>query len=67
MYAHLNKILVKKGQSINALEKVALSGNTGLSTSGHLHYSIWEGDKLIDPIQFVDLPFSEQVKNEINF
>ena len=60
MYAHLNKILVKEWESIEANKVVALSGNTGLSTGAHLHYTIWQGEELIDPISFVNLPSIEE-------
>ncbi len=40
MYAHLSEILVKKGEEIRQGQAVARSGNTGLSTGPHLHYSL---------------------------
>lgn len=39
-YAHLSKILVKRGQRIKRYEVVGLVGNTGLSTGPHLHYEV---------------------------
>ena len=55
MYAHLNDVLVKKGENVKQGQIVAMTGNTGLSTGPHIHYSIWRGDMLINPMQFVDL------------
>lgn len=52
MYAHLSKVLVKKGEQIRQGQVVAKSGNTGLSTGPHLHYSIWRNGELLDPLQF---------------
>jgi len=52
MYAHLSKVLVKEGEEIVQGQKVAESGNTGLSTGPHLHYSLWKGKTLLDPMEF---------------
>ena len=64
MYAHLNDVLVKKGENVKQGQIVAMTGNTGLSTGPHIHYSIWRGDMLINPMQFVDLNYTEEVKAE---
>ena len=64
MYAHLNNVLVKKGENVKQGQIVAMTGNTGLSTGPHIHYSIWRGDMLINPMQFVDLNYTEEVKAE---
>ena len=64
LYAHLNDILVKKGDTIKQGQVIAKTGNTGLSTGPHIHYSIWRGDMLINPMQFVDLEYTDDVKTE---
>lgn len=64
MYAHLNDVLVKKGENIKQGQIVAMTGNTGLSTGPHIHYSVWKGDMLINPMQFVNLKYTEDVKAE---
>jgi murein DD-endopeptidase MepM/ murein hydrolase activator NlpD len=52
-YAHLRKILVKKGQRIGHREKVALLGTSGRSTGPHLHYEILYGNIAMDPMRFI--------------
>lgn len=44
-YAHLDKISVKKGDSVLAGEKIGTSGNTGHSFGDHLHFEIYYGGK----------------------
>lgn len=64
MYAHLSEILVKKGEEIRQGQAVARSGNTGLSTGPHLHYSVWKDGVLLDPMAFVTLGYTEEVEEE---
>lgn len=64
MYAHLNKVMVKEGKQIKQGDVVAKTGNTGLSTGPHLHYSVWKGDTLMNPMQFVDLKYTDEVRTE---
>lgn len=53
-YGHLNKILVKEGQSVSKGEKIGLIGSTGLSTSSHLHFEIRLNDKPTDPLYYIE-------------
>lgn len=53
MYAHLSQVLVKKGEKIEQGQIVAKSGNTGLSTGPHLHYSLWQDGELLDPMEYL--------------
>lgn len=64
MYAHLSEVLVKIGDEVTQGQAIAKSGNSGLSTGPHLHYSVWKEGELIDPIQFVSLTFTKEVEQE---
>ena len=52
-YGHCSKVLVKAGQSVKQGEKIALSGNTGISTGPHLHFAISVNGKNVDPEKYV--------------
>ena len=64
MFAHLSEVLVKKGDKIKQGDIVAKSGNSGLSTGPHLHYSLWKNGQLTDPMDYVDLKYTQEVAAE---
>ena len=51
-YAHLNSIDVVTGQKVSDGEKVAETGNTGISTGPHLHYEIIIDENPVNPLDF---------------
>ena len=50
-FGHLNKIKVKKGQTIAKNEVIGLMGSTGRSTSTHLHYEVLLDGKHVNPLK----------------
>lgn len=54
IYGHNLKLFVKVGDTVERGQRIALSGNTGASTSPHLHYEIRRDDIPIDPALFLE-------------
>lgn len=53
LYAHNSWTFVSPGDSVEAGEVIALSGNTGRSTAPHLHLEVEQGGTRVDPLPFV--------------
>ena len=54
MHLHLDKILVKKGQSVNKKSEIGTTGMTGIATGIHLHLRIKDlkTNKILDPEEY---------------
>jgi murein DD-endopeptidase MepM/ murein hydrolase activator NlpD len=52
-YAHLAKILVKQGDSVQTGDRIGLLGNSGRSSGPHLHYEVLFDDAPRDPMMFI--------------
>lgn len=52
-FLHLSKQLAMSGSKVKEGDLIALSGNTGLSTTPHIHYDIFNGRKL-PPLVFTN-------------
>lgn len=52
-FAHCSRILARKGQKVTRGDRIALVGNTGLSTGSHLHYEVHVNGKAVDPRRYI--------------
>jgi murein DD-endopeptidase MepM/ murein hydrolase activator NlpD len=55
-FYHLQKSLVKKGDTIQQGQVIAKSGDSGAVTGPHLHWEKWVGGQSVDPAAYVQLP-----------
>lgn len=53
LYAHLQTITVNQGQYVSQRQRIGAMGNTGRSTGSHLHFSLFENGRPVDPLRHV--------------
>ncbi|MFE4461626.1 peptidoglycan DD-metalloendopeptidase family protein [Nocardia tengchongensis] len=65
VYGHMNPggVLVTVGQQVKAGDVVANSGNSGQSTGPHLHFELWNGDRLARGTDTDPTPILDRIKN----
>jgi len=67
LYAHLSKILVKKGDHVSAGEVIGLSGKTGLvhGKGYHIHFELIYNDKKVNPLTFINTKNAKEFSNKL--
>ena len=54
IYGHMNRALVKEGQTVRAGQPIGLGGSTGRSTGPHLHFETRYYGQSFDPERLID-------------
>ena len=66
-YAHMRKVIAKRGQTIKAGDILGEMGCTGRCASTHLHYEVFFNDTLRNPQPFMEAPEDvKQTKDQAN-
>lgn len=60
LYAHLQDIVVRKGECVKAGRKIANVGMSGNSFAPHLHYEVHRDSLVLDPVNFFFASFSPE-------
>lgn len=53
-YGHCAKIFVKRGQTVNQGDRIALVGDTGNVRSSQLHFELRKKSTVVDPLQYLE-------------
>ena len=53
LYAHLHKIIVRKGSYVKKGQKIGEVGNTGRSSGPHLHFELIYKKQPINPVRYL--------------
>jgi murein DD-endopeptidase MepM/ murein hydrolase activator NlpD len=53
LYAHVHKVLKKKGDTVKRGDAIALMGNSGRSTGPHLHYVVFLNGIPVNPAKYI--------------
>lgn len=52
LYGHMSRIVVHAGQFVQQRDVVGYEGSTGASTGPHLHFSIFEYNQFVNPMNY---------------
>ena len=53
IFGHLSRVLVNDGDEVSRGKEIGLMGNSGLSTSSHLHYMVVKNDRAVNPLEYI--------------
>jgi murein DD-endopeptidase MepM/ murein hydrolase activator NlpD len=53
LYGHLNKVMARVGDTVQAGQQIGLSGTTGNSSGPHLHFGVQVNGQWVDPAPYL--------------
>lgn len=53
IYGHCSRLLVKRGDQVQAGERIANMGSTGRTTGPHLHFEVHIEDQTVNPLDYL--------------
>lgn len=65
LYGHMNRVVVRRGQSVKRGDIIGYVGNSGRSTAPHLHYEVIRNGAKINPINFFYNDLSPEEYDEL--
>ncbi|QPH38678.1 M23 family metallopeptidase [Pedobacter endophyticus] len=66
IYGHLSILLVSKGEQVGSGEVVAVTGSTGRVAGEHLHFSLRQNGKYLNPVLFIRGYYQDSTNKENN-
>lgn len=64
LYGHLSRVFVAPAGTVRAGQPIGISGATGRVTGEHLHFSIYFGNKPVNPLEFLFQIIKQPNNNE---
>jgi murein DD-endopeptidase MepM/ murein hydrolase activator NlpD len=52
-YAHNSRLVVRVGDLVRSGQQIAKAGSTGRSTGAHVHFEVWENNRVVNPRKFL--------------
>jgi murein DD-endopeptidase MepM/ murein hydrolase activator NlpD len=56
LYAHLSRIVVSRGQTVNQEDVLGYGGRTGYATGNHLHFEVRVNGTRVNPLSYLPQP-----------
>ena len=53
-YAHMRKLIAKRGETVQRGEQIGAMGSTGRSTGSHLHFEVRVNGRAVNPAKFLE-------------